>query len=137
MDDVPLELELARVRHIRNIERIANAEGAGSDDYALSVAGQLIDRFWGFLQCVSWSRVQIATFPGMRAFKEQRVIDRSAGTILLDATADIDGISSIVPWRVETETPKARYDNLEIVHVPQHTKKRLREYLKTASNQRA
>jgi hypothetical protein len=57
--------------------------------------------------------------------------------VLLDATADIDGISRIVPWRVETETPKARYDNLEIVHVPQHTKKRLSEYLKTASNQRA
>ena len=65
------------------------------------------------------------------------MIDRSAGTILLDATADVDGISSIVPWRVETETPKARYDNLEVVHVPQHTKKRLSEYLKTASNQRA
>ena len=59
-----------------------------------------------------------------------------AGTILLDATADIDGISSIVPWRVETKTPKATYDNLEIIHVPQHTKKRLSEYLKTALNQR-
>jgi hypothetical protein len=70
-------------------------------------------------------------------YEEQRVIDLSAGTILLDATADIDGISSIVPWRVQTETPKARYDNLEIIHVPQHTKRRLSEYPKTASNQRA
>jgi hypothetical protein len=33
--------------------------------------------------------------------------------------------------------PKARYDNLEIIHVPQHTKKRLNGYLKTAGNQRA
>ena len=69
-------------------------------------------------------------------YEEQRVIDRSAGAVLLDATADIDGVSHIVPWRVQTEIPKARYDNLEIVHVPQHTKKRLSKYLKTAANQR-
>ncbi len=35
------------------------------------------------------------------------------------------------------EVPTARYDNLEIIHVPQHTKRRLNEYLKTAGNQRA
>jgi hypothetical protein len=59
------------------------------------------------------------------------------GTVLLDATADIDGVSHICPWRKHTKVPHANYGNLEIIHVPQHTRKRLGEYLKTASNQRA
>jgi hypothetical protein len=71
------------------------------------------------------------------AYKSKLTINLSAGTILLDATADIDGVSHVVPWRVQAEMPKARYDNLEIVHVRQHTKTRLREYLKKAPNQRA
>ena len=99
-----------------------------------------VDKVFAFAKALVVGRACVATSGALTHFfgyEEQRVIDRSAGTILLDATADIDGISSIVPWRVETETPKARYDNLEIVHVPRHTKKRLSEYLKTASNQRA
>ena len=99
-----------------------------------------VDKVFAFAKALVVGRACVATSGALTHFfgyEEQRVIDRSAGTILLDATADIDGISSIVPWRVETETPKARYDNLEIIHVPQHTKKRLSEYLKTASNQRA
>jgi hypothetical protein len=99
-----------------------------------------VDKVFAFAKALVVGRACVATCEALTHFfgyEEQRVIDRSAGTILLDATADIDGISSIVPWRVETETPKATYDNLEIIHVPQHTKKRLSEYLKTASNQRA
>ena len=59
------------------------------------------------------------------------------GTVLLDATADIDGVSHICPWREHVKVPQAHYGNLDIIHVPQHTKKRLSEYLKTAANQRA
>jgi hypothetical protein len=59
------------------------------------------------------------------------------GTVLLDATADIDGVSHICPWRKHTRVPLANYSNLEIIHVPQHTRRRLGEYLKTATNQRA
>src|SRR5262249_28816356 len=61
----------------------------------------------------------------------------SAGTVLLDATADIDGVSHIVPWRVALDVPLARYDNLEIIHVPQHTTKHLKNYFGTAPNQKA
>jgi hypothetical protein len=99
-----------------------------------------LDKLFAFANALVVGRACVATNGTLAHFfgyEERRVIDRSAGTILLDATADIDGVSSIVPWRLETETPKARYDNLEIVHVRQHTKKRLSEYLKTASNQRA
>src|SRR5215470_11672278 len=59
------------------------------------------------------------------------------GMILLDATADLDGVSHICPWRQHVNIPQAHYGNLEIVHVPQHTRKRLNEYLKKAANQRA
>jgi len=76
---------------------------------------------------------QLVRFVG---YTSKLTVNLSAGTILLDATADIDGVSHIVPWRVATEAPKARYDNLEIVHVRQHTSKRLSEYLKTAAHQR-
>jgi hypothetical protein len=60
-----------------------------------------------------------------------------AGTVLLDATADVDGVSHIVPWRVNVEVPQARYDNLEIICVPQHTNKNLKKYFSTAPNQKA
>ncbi len=59
------------------------------------------------------------------------------GTVLLDATADIDGVSHICPWREHIKVPQAHYGNLSITHVPQHTKTRLSEYLKKAANQRA
>jgi hypothetical protein len=59
------------------------------------------------------------------------------GTILLDATADLDGVSHICPWRQHISIPQAHYGNLEIIHVPQHTRQRLSEYLKKAASQRA
>jgi hypothetical protein len=99
-----------------------------------------VQRLFSFAKALVLGRACVATsgaMPYFFGYEEKRVIDLSAGTILLDATADIDGISNIVPWRIETETPKARYDNLEIIHVPQHTKVRLNEYLKKASHQRA
>jgi hypothetical protein len=58
------------------------------------------------------------------------------GALLLDATADIDGVTLLCPWRVQHRMPEARYDNLEIVHVRQPTKQRLSEFLKTRKNQK-
>ncbi len=39
------------------------------------------------------------------------------GTLLLDATSDIDGVSQIVSWRRDVRSPKASFENLSIVHV--------------------
>jgi hypothetical protein len=113
---------------------------SAADGLARSTNVPRADKLFAFAKALVLGRACVATSGALAHFfgyEEQRVIDRSAGAILLDATADIDGVSHIVPWRVQTEIPKARYDNLEIVHVPQHTKKRLSEYLKTAANQRA
>src|SRR5262249_3515777 len=51
----------------------------------------------------------------------QRKLRLRPGMLLLDATADIDGVSHVVPWRQLADVPKARYDNLDIIHVPQPT----------------
>jgi hypothetical protein len=39
------------------------------------------------------------------------------GMVLLDATADIDGVSALCPWRKHADLPSTRYDRLEIIHV--------------------
>jgi hypothetical protein len=60
------------------------------------------------------------------------------GTMLLDATADLDGIVQICPWRIPHPAPRARYDNLHIVCVPSCVPKnqRLKNYLATPKNSR-
>jgi hypothetical protein len=37
--------------------------------------------------------------------------------VLLDATADIDGVKELCPWRKQHTTPQEDYGNLEIAHV--------------------
>lgn len=99
-----------------------------------------IENTFAFAKALSAGRAFVVTDairPYFVAYDDQRIIKLTAGTVLLDATADIDGVSNISPGRVHIETPKARYDNLEIIHVPKHTKKNLAEYLKKAPNQRA
>jgi hypothetical protein len=59
------------------------------------------------------------------------------GTLLLDATADIDNVKQLCPWRQYSEVPQANYANLKIVHVPAHTKQYLNRYFKVASQRRA
>ena len=105
-------------------------------DHAVEITG--LDRLFGFAKAVTVGCAfaapsgHVVRFVGWRS----KLVVRP-GTILLDATADIDGVSHICPWREHVKVPHAQYGNLDIIHVPQHTKKRLSEYLKTASNQRA
>ena len=104
--------------------------------YATEIPG--LDQLFGFAKALtvgcafSVASNQVTRFVGW-----QSKLMVYPGTVLLDATADIDGVSHICPWREHTKVPKANYSNLEIIHVSQHTKRRLSEYLKTASNQRA
>jgi hypothetical protein len=48
----------------------------------------------------------------------EQVLPDYRGMVLLDATADIDGLNELCPWRRPVEIPKATYERLEIVHVP-------------------
>jgi hypothetical protein len=54
--------------------------------------------------------------------------------VLLDATADIDGISKVVPWRKHADTPPERYERLEIHHVPSVADGTLRRWLGKRAN---
>jgi hypothetical protein len=60
----------------------------------------------------------------------------SGNSILLDATADIDGVSALVPWRTHVTVPPVHYDNLQIVHAYDYTPENLNEFLKLAANRK-
>jgi hypothetical protein len=59
------------------------------------------------------------------------------GTLLLDATADIDGVSQLCPWREHGKVPHASYENLRVVHVPPLNKAKPHRFFKLPSNRRA
>jgi hypothetical protein len=71
------------------------------------------------------------------AYQTQLIVNEAAGTVLLDATADLDGISSVVQWREPVATVAAEFDNLEIILIPQITKEPINTFLRKAANQRA
>jgi hypothetical protein len=64
-------------------------------------------------------------------------IELCPGMVLLDATADVDGITALCQWRSHVEVPKASYANLSVLHVPCFTRQKLSTYLKQAKNRRA
>jgi hypothetical protein len=39
------------------------------------------------------------------------------GTVFLDATSDIDGVSELVSWRITVASPQVSYENLAITHI--------------------
>src|SRR4029077_18292262 len=58
------------------------------------------------------------------------------GMVLLDATADIDGLNELCPWRRPMQIPKASYERLDIVHVPSVAEGTLKRWLQTNENRR-
>jgi hypothetical protein len=60
------------------------------------------------------------------------------GMVLIDATADVDGVSQLCSWREHAEVPHGRYDNLSIVHIESCANEgNLKKYLSTKSNRNA
>src|SRR6516164_4805336 len=105
-------------------------------DHGAAIPG--LDQFFGFARAMTIGCAFAAPSGTVVQFVgwQSKLMVRP-GMILLDATADLDGVSHICPWRQHVNIPQAHYGNLEIVHVPQHTRQRLSEYLKKAANQRA
>jgi hypothetical protein len=79
--------------------------------YATEIPG--LDQLFGFAKALTlgcaFSVVssQVTRFVGW-----QSKLMVYPGTVLLDATADIDGVSHICPWREHTKVPQANYGNL-------------------------
>jgi hypothetical protein len=64
----------------------------------------------------------------------ERALPHLSGMVLLDATADIDGITEVCPFRKHAELPPERYERLEIVHLPSVAKGNLRRWLSEPEN---
>jgi len=67
----------------------------------------------------------------------QNNLPQVPGMVLLDATADIDGVTQLCPWRSHAKVPQASYANLSIIHVKPFTAQRLSKFLKLAKNRYA
>jgi hypothetical protein len=64
----------------------------------------------------------------------EQALPRLPGMVLLDATADIDGITEICGNRKHAKLPPESYDRLEIVHAPSVATGNLRQWLSTSEN---
>jgi hypothetical protein len=92
---------------------------------------------FNFAYCVIAGRAFIAKNPAPRYIGYRSTTAFPPGCVLLDATSDVDGLQQICPWRRYPEAPKARYDNLTIISIPQHTKQQLNRYLSVRKNRDA
>jgi hypothetical protein len=114
-----------------------------ADRYAKQATNAVpaISQVFGFARCVAEGYAFITRSYGGKAgtrfigYKGDLMLDH--GMVLLDATADIDGMQQICPWRDLQPTPRARYDNLEIVHVPSFTRERLSKFFLTLKSRTA
>jgi hypothetical protein len=97
-----------------------------------------MEAVFGFARCMAEGRAfvsrrnngkQGSTFVGY-----ERVLPQYAGMVLLDATADIDGVTQLCPWRKHVKVPQERYDRLEIVHVPSIATETLTKWLRQHQN---
>jgi hypothetical protein len=132
--------------YIPDAAAIAKALGWFRTNAAMQLANRADDipnikELFAYGSALAAGRGWIATdgvLPCYFGYDDQRIINLTTGVVLLDATADLDGIANIDPYRmIQTEVSKASYENLEIIHVGQHTKTRLDQYLATAPNQHA
>jgi hypothetical protein len=60
----------------------------------------------------------------------------SGPSVLLDATANIDGVTELCPWRKHIPAPEVRYDNLHIIHAEPYTRANLTDILRTDAERR-
>jgi hypothetical protein len=55
----------------------------------------------------------------------------SGSSVLLDATADIDGVTALCSWRKHMPVPRVRYDNLHIIHAEPYSRANLTDRLRS------
>ena len=71
-----------------------------------------------------------ATFVGY-----EQALPQVPGMVLLDATANIDGVNDLCSWRKPIVGPSERFDNLEIVHEPSVVKTTFKRWWNNKQNQ--
>jgi hypothetical protein len=108
---------LTNGRHIENLEEVFGFTAQMSRNYAFIFrrgGGDMGSNFVGYIP---------APTP-------------NGNSILLDATADIDGVSRLVSWRAHVAVPQVRYDNLHIVHAYDYTRENLNDFFRQAGNRK-
>ena len=99
-----------------------------------------IEGVFGFARCLAENRSFIARQgnreKGTVFVGYEQVLPDYRGMVLLDATADIDGLNELCPWRRPIKIPPATYERLEIVHVPSVAEGTLKRWLQTKENRR-
>jgi hypothetical protein len=99
-----------------------------------------VEGVFGFARCMAHNRAFIAR-PGQGDkgtvfVGYEQVLPNYRGMVLLDATADIDGLNELCPWRRPMQIPKATYERLDIVHVPSVAEGTLKQWLQTKEHRR-
>jgi hypothetical protein len=100
-----------------------------------------IETVFGFARCMVAEQAFIkrknkgqqgTTFVGY-----ERTFPQRPGLVLLDATADIDGVTELCRWRKHHRTPPERYDSLVITQVPSVATGTVTEWLQDQANRTA
>jgi len=99
-----------------------------------------IEGVFGFARCMAQNRAFVVRHgngeKGAGFVGYEQALPDYRGMVLLDATADIDGLNELCPWRRQVAIPRATYDRLSIVHVPSVAEGTLKRFLQTPSNRR-
>ena len=99
-----------------------------------------IEGVFGLARCMAENRAFIARQgnreKGTVFVGYEQVLPDYRGMVLLDATADIDGLNELSPWRRPMQIPKATYGRLDIVHVPSVAEGTLKQWLQTKEHRR-
>jgi hypothetical protein len=110
--------------------------------YALGHADEQAATVFGFGRCLADGYAFLSRTRAGRHGIETRYIGYEhglrldPGTVLLDATADLDGMTQLAPWRIKREVPVARYDNLTVIAEKPYPQKRLDLLFKKAQGRR-
>ena len=99
-----------------------------------------IEGVFGFARCMAQNRAFIVRHgngeKGAGFVGYEQALPDYRGMVLLDATADIDGLNELCPWRRPMQIPKATYERLEIVHVPSVAEGTLKRWLQKPEHRR-
>ena len=99
-----------------------------------------IEGVFGFARCMAQDMAFIARQgkgeKGTVFVGYEQVLPDYRGMVLLDATADIDGVNDLCPWRRPIKIPQATYERLQIVHVPSVAEGTLKRWLQTDERRR-
>ena len=122
-------------------KKLDNTQGAAARHCRIHGSPHLTSRVCsGFGRCMAENRAFIARQgkgeKGTVFVGYEQVLPDYRGMVLLDATADIDGLNELCPWRRPIKIPQATYERLQIVHVPSVAEGTLKRWLQTNERRR-